>query len=140
MCSMASSCCRWRRNSSAGSRYFANESGTRSIHTGLRRGLARGRLRVGVPCCGTSAVGVRGRLAEHRCRPRDRRLGVVLRSWAIVTLGRIFTYDVTIQPGHRVVTSGPYRWAGCWGYSVSGSRWEAARPSWRSSSYPSSNC
>jgi len=36
--------------------------------------------------------------------------GVVLRSWAIVTLGRFFTYDVTIQPGHRVVTSEPYRW------------------------------
>ena len=36
--------------------------------------------------------------------------GVVLRTWAIVTLGRFFTYDVTIQPGHRVVTAGPYRW------------------------------
>jgi protein-S-isoprenylcysteine O-methyltransferase Ste14 len=36
--------------------------------------------------------------------------GAVLRTWAIVTLGRFFTYDVTIQPGHRVVTSGPYRW------------------------------
>ena len=36
--------------------------------------------------------------------------GVVLRTWAIVTLGRFFSYDVTIQPGHRVVTAGPYRW------------------------------
>jgi protein-S-isoprenylcysteine O-methyltransferase Ste14 len=36
--------------------------------------------------------------------------GVALRTWAIVTLGRFFTYDVTIQPGHRVVTAGPYRW------------------------------
>jgi len=36
--------------------------------------------------------------------------GVVLRTWSIVTLGRFFTYDVTIQPGHRVVTAGPYRW------------------------------
>ena len=36
--------------------------------------------------------------------------GVALRTWSIVTLGRFFTYDVTIQPGHRVVTSGPYRW------------------------------
>ena len=36
--------------------------------------------------------------------------GVVLRTGAIVTLGRFFTYDVTIQPGHRVVTTGPYRW------------------------------
>ena len=36
--------------------------------------------------------------------------GVALRTWSIVTLGRFFTYDVTIQPGHRVVTAGPYRW------------------------------
>ena len=27
-----------------------------------------------------------------------------------MTLARFFTYDVTIQPGHRVVTAGPYRW------------------------------
>ncbi len=37
-------------------------------------------------------------------------VGVALRTWAIVTLGRFFSYDVTIQPGHHVVTSGPYRW------------------------------
>jgi protein-S-isoprenylcysteine O-methyltransferase Ste14 len=36
--------------------------------------------------------------------------GVALRTWSILTLGRFFTYDVTIQPGHRVVTAGPYRW------------------------------
>jgi protein-S-isoprenylcysteine O-methyltransferase len=36
--------------------------------------------------------------------------GVALRTWSIVTLGRFFTYDVTIQPEHRVVTAGPYRW------------------------------
>ena len=36
--------------------------------------------------------------------------GVALRMWAIATLGRLFTYDVAIQAGHRVVTSGPYRW------------------------------
>jgi protein-S-isoprenylcysteine O-methyltransferase Ste14 len=36
--------------------------------------------------------------------------GVALRTWSIMTLGRFFTYDVTIQPGHRVVTAGPYRW------------------------------
>jgi protein-S-isoprenylcysteine O-methyltransferase Ste14 len=36
--------------------------------------------------------------------------GVALRTWAIVTIGRFFTYDVTIQSGHWVVTAGPYRW------------------------------
>jgi protein-S-isoprenylcysteine O-methyltransferase Ste14 len=36
--------------------------------------------------------------------------GVALRTWSIVTVGRFFTYDVTIQPEHRVVTAGPYRW------------------------------
>ena len=32
-----------------------------------------------------------------------------LRVWAVATLGRYFRRDVTIQTGHRVVTSGPYR-------------------------------
>lgn len=32
-------------------------------------------------------------------------LGV--RAWSITTLGRLFQYQITIQPGHRVVTSGP---------------------------------
>jgi protein-S-isoprenylcysteine O-methyltransferase len=36
-------------------------------------------------------------------------LGVALRWWAIVTLGRFFTGQVAIQPGHRLVRSGPYR-------------------------------
>jgi protein-S-isoprenylcysteine O-methyltransferase Ste14 len=35
--------------------------------------------------------------------------GVALRFWAIVTLGRFFTFTVSIQEGHRVVRSGPYR-------------------------------
>ena len=35
--------------------------------------------------------------------------GVALRTWAIVTLGRLFKFVVVIQDGHRVVTSGPYR-------------------------------
>ena len=35
--------------------------------------------------------------------------GVSLRTWAIVTLGRLFKFVVVIQDGHRVVTSGPYR-------------------------------
>jgi len=35
--------------------------------------------------------------------------GVALRTWAILTLGRLFTFVVVIQDGHRVVASGPYR-------------------------------
>ena len=35
--------------------------------------------------------------------------GVALRTWAILTLGRLFKFVVVIQEGHRVVTSGPYR-------------------------------
>ncbi len=46
--------------------------------------------------------------------------GVGLRQWAIRTLGRFFVGYVSIQPGHRVVRDGPYRWvrhpsyAGLW--------------------------
>ena len=35
--------------------------------------------------------------------------GIGLRAWSIGTLGRFFQYQITVQPGHRVVTSGPYR-------------------------------
>jgi len=35
--------------------------------------------------------------------------GVALRTWAILTLGRLFKFVVVIQEGHRVVASGPYR-------------------------------
>jgi protein-S-isoprenylcysteine O-methyltransferase Ste14 len=35
--------------------------------------------------------------------------GIGLRAWSIATLGRFFQYQITIQPSHRVVTSGPYR-------------------------------
>src|SRR5215470_10344457 len=35
--------------------------------------------------------------------------GIGLRTWSIVTLGRFFQYQIKVQPGHRVVTSGPYR-------------------------------
>jgi protein-S-isoprenylcysteine O-methyltransferase len=35
--------------------------------------------------------------------------GLVLRVWAIHTLGRFFNFTVVIQEGHRVVTNGPYR-------------------------------
>lgn len=35
--------------------------------------------------------------------------GVALRTWAILTLGRLFKFVVVIQDGHQVVASGPYR-------------------------------
>jgi protein-S-isoprenylcysteine O-methyltransferase len=36
-------------------------------------------------------------------------LGVALRGWAIVVLGRFFTVDVAIHEGHELVQRGPYR-------------------------------
>lgn len=36
-------------------------------------------------------------------------LGIVLRWWAIIQLGRFFTVDVAIAQDHHVVDSGPYR-------------------------------
>ncbi len=36
--------------------------------------------------------------------------GVGLRAWSIGTLGRFFQYQIKVQPGHRVVTDGPYRY------------------------------
>jgi protein-S-isoprenylcysteine O-methyltransferase Ste14 len=36
-------------------------------------------------------------------------LGVALRTWAVLTLGRLFTFVVVIQDEHHVVDSGPYR-------------------------------
>jgi protein-S-isoprenylcysteine O-methyltransferase Ste14 len=35
--------------------------------------------------------------------------GIGLRAWSIVTLGRFFQYRIQVQPEHRVVSSGPYR-------------------------------
>jgi protein-S-isoprenylcysteine O-methyltransferase Ste14 len=35
--------------------------------------------------------------------------GAVLRDWAILTLGRYFKREVTIEPGQRLVRRGPYR-------------------------------
>ena len=37
-------------------------------------------------------------------------IGLILRWWAIVTLGRFFTVDVTIEKDHEVVERGPFRW------------------------------
>jgi len=36
-------------------------------------------------------------------------LGIALRSWAVLTLGKHFRTSVRILDGHRLVTSGPYR-------------------------------
>jgi len=35
--------------------------------------------------------------------------GLALRWWAIVVLGRFFTTDLAVQPGHQIVQAGPYR-------------------------------
>jgi protein-S-isoprenylcysteine O-methyltransferase Ste14 len=35
--------------------------------------------------------------------------GLALRFWAILTLGRFFKVTISIQQGHRVIRSGPYR-------------------------------
>lgn len=35
--------------------------------------------------------------------------GLLIRVWAIYHLGKYFTVDVGIQPGHRVIHDGPYR-------------------------------
>ncbi|HEV8073999.1 MAG TPA: isoprenylcysteine carboxylmethyltransferase family protein [Opitutaceae bacterium] len=37
-------------------------------------------------------------------------LGLVLRWWAIIHLGRFFTVNVAVATDHRVVDSGPYRY------------------------------
>ncbi len=36
-------------------------------------------------------------------------LGLVVRWWAIIVLGRFFTVDVQIEPDHQLVQRGPYR-------------------------------
>jgi protein-S-isoprenylcysteine O-methyltransferase Ste14 len=36
-------------------------------------------------------------------------VGISLRAWSIFTLGRFFQYRIQVQPEHRVVTAGPYR-------------------------------
>jgi protein-S-isoprenylcysteine O-methyltransferase len=35
--------------------------------------------------------------------------GLILRWWAIITLGRFFTVDVTIEKDHELVEKGPFR-------------------------------
>jgi protein-S-isoprenylcysteine O-methyltransferase Ste14 len=34
--------------------------------------------------------------------------GAALRMWCYGTLGKLFTYEVSIQPNHELITSGPY--------------------------------
>lgn len=36
--------------------------------------------------------------------------GFALRLWAVITLSRFFTVDVAIQPDHRLVQNGPYKY------------------------------
>jgi protein-S-isoprenylcysteine O-methyltransferase Ste14 len=36
--------------------------------------------------------------------------GLGLRAWSIAVLGRFFQYRIKVQPGHQVVTGGPYRY------------------------------
>ncbi|MBK7878370.1 MAG: isoprenylcysteine carboxylmethyltransferase family protein [Planctomycetes bacterium] len=36
-------------------------------------------------------------------------VGLVVRWWAVLVLGRFFTVDVAIQSGHELVVRGPYR-------------------------------
>ena len=44
-------------------------------------------------------------------------LGLVVRTWAVATLGRWFTWNVDVQPGQRVVERGPYRFVRHPGYA-----------------------
>jgi protein-S-isoprenylcysteine O-methyltransferase Ste14 len=37
--------------------------------------------------------------------------GILLREWAVATLGRFFTVVVRVAEGQTVVDRGPYRWA-----------------------------
>jgi protein-S-isoprenylcysteine O-methyltransferase Ste14 len=37
-------------------------------------------------------------------------LGLGVRLWAIATLGRLFTMEIGVREGHRIVEDGPYRW------------------------------
>jgi len=37
-------------------------------------------------------------------------LGATLRLWAMNTLGRLFTFEVSVREGHTLITTGPYRY------------------------------
>lgn len=44
-------------------------------------------------------------------------LGLVLRSWGVYTLGRYFTWHVTVQSDQKVIREGPYRFLRHPGYA-----------------------
>jgi protein-S-isoprenylcysteine O-methyltransferase len=44
-------------------------------------------------------------------------LGLAVRTWAVATLGRWFTWNVDVQPGQEVVERGPYRFVRHPGYA-----------------------
>jgi protein-S-isoprenylcysteine O-methyltransferase Ste14 len=37
-------------------------------------------------------------------------VGIAIRQWAVALLGPLFTIDVRVHPGQRVIDRGPYRW------------------------------
>lgn len=43
----------------------------------------------------------------------------LLRRWCFLTLGKLFTYEITIRPNHKLVTSGPYGFVRHPGYTCS---------------------
>jgi protein-S-isoprenylcysteine O-methyltransferase Ste14 len=55
-------------------------------------------------------------------------IGIGLRAWSIATLGRFFQYQIQVQPGHHVVTDGPYRYVRHPSYR--GSRWCSPGSRW----------
>ncbi len=37
-------------------------------------------------------------------------IGLIIRQWALRTLGKFFTMPITISKNHRIVQEGPYKW------------------------------
>jgi protein-S-isoprenylcysteine O-methyltransferase Ste14 len=52
---------------------------------------------------------IRERMPVSRASPPSQAPSPARRRAPIATLGRFFPYQITIQPGHQVVTNGPYR-------------------------------
>ncbi|TML47106.1 MAG: isoprenylcysteine carboxylmethyltransferase family protein [Actinobacteria bacterium] len=99
--------------------------GRRDGHRRDRRHLSRPRPRRRASSarqpCGLAAAVPRNResgrspcLRQQLVDARTRGVGIVLvgaalRDWAILSLGRYFRREVTIEPGQRIVRRGPYR-------------------------------